>query len=499
MFTAPGAEFHPPRKQEDDVIAEAYAQLSYYFSQSNLRRDKFLLSRTGPDGIGFVAIHDFETFNRMKAIVAESNMSVAEAVLAAAALSDLLEISSDCSSIRRRQPLEDVPLQPGTLVTGQIPNIYWCAVDMNELRAHPSFLPLPPPELLQIEGPETWHWVRQDDPLWNELHWGVLSTRHLQAILGFREPKCLEFFGLPKHHASHQASFQAYQDLQASPEAGAWYPWQACARAETINSTRRSSWSAQRFSRKRDQSKPRKSRPGFRDIGQVRCSWGSVQEAAALKSLLDATPLLGSLEEVGLAMLDPARLGDTANRGRRWQRSEQVPAKPFPPLMGASPDAMLRLPSGELAAVEVKNVCPFFQLDACFAVRDEIKLPTTLPLWQVKGPAERVPFLHLPQMQWEMFVTNTNQLYFVSASACHGVNIFVVQRDNYYVQLLLGFISDFYSQFVLLGNAPHPNFFWARPDYMELLELTKTICDRTPLLRRITRKRTEPLQQAFLD
>jgi len=145
MLAGPSAtSCPPPARQEDDVIAKTRTQLVYYFSDKNLRHDKFLLSRTGRDGTAFVAIHEFENFNRLKGIVADSTMSVGEAVLAAAAFSDSLEASSDCLCIRRRRPLEEIPpqLQSGSLVKGQIPNIYWCAVDMNELRSHPSFLPL---------------------------------------------------------------------------------------------------------------------------------------------------------------------------------------------------------------------------------------------------------------------------------------------------------------------------------------------------------------------
>ncbi|CAE8604309.1 unnamed protein product [Polarella glacialis] len=98
--------FCPPKQTEDDVVAKTREQLNYYFSDQNLRRDKFLLSRTGPDGTGFVSVDELQNFNRLKSIVSGSSLSVAEVVLVAAAMSDLLEVSSD-HRIRRKQPLKE--------------------------------------------------------------------------------------------------------------------------------------------------------------------------------------------------------------------------------------------------------------------------------------------------------------------------------------------------------------------------------------------------------
>ena len=51
---------------------------------------------------------------------------------------------------------------------------------------------------LTLAGPDTFKWVRQDTDLWDELHAGVLTSRHLLSALGFREPTAGAALGLPK-------------------------------------------------------------------------------------------------------------------------------------------------------------------------------------------------------------------------------------------------------------------------------------------------------------
>ncbi len=65
-------------------------------------------------------------------------------------------------------------------------------------------------------------------------------------------------------------------------------------------------------------------------IGAVRCKWGNTQEATALFELMHALPE-GSLEEVGLCIVDPATLES---------RYGFAPGR-LPP-MGASPDGLMR-------------------------------------------------------------------------------------------------------------------------------------------------------------
>ena len=65
------------------------------------------------------------------------------------------------------------------------------AISTEELRSHPQVIGLPPADGVQLAGPKSFHWVRQDDPLWDDLHEGVLTleafierARHARGTRG---------------------------------------------------------------------------------------------------------------------------------------------------------------------------------------------------------------------------------------------------------------------------------------------------------------------------
>lgn len=222
------------------------------------------------------------------------------------------------------------------------------------------------------------------------------------------------------------------------------------------------------------------------------------------------------MEEIGLCMLDarqlPAHIGQPPQlRCSRWchgqsssQASPQVIERGagLPPLMGASPDAMLRLSDGELAAVEVKSVCPFFVHSGSFAVHDGYVAPenrSVWPHWRLRGPSESLRPDHVPQVQWEMFVTDTRRNYFISASALQGSNLFVIERDDKYIELMLEFIASFYCDFVLPRRPPSLDFFADRPKYDELLQHTLLICERAAVHQHIPPKDRGDAKSLFFD
>ena len=75
-------------------------QVEFYFSDSNLPRDKFLRARVDADPEGYVDLQLIVTFKRMKQLNA-----TAEKVAAALAGSELVEVSPDGQRVRRKKPL----------------------------------------------------------------------------------------------------------------------------------------------------------------------------------------------------------------------------------------------------------------------------------------------------------------------------------------------------------------------------------------------------------
>jgi len=506
----------------DAWVLKVQRQIEYYFSDGNLCKDTYLLAKTGVLGTGFVDIEALCSFNRLKQINSDSGLSIPGLVCAAVGMSFDLELSDDRARVRRSRPLPEGAKRPvvGPMLLGFEPNIYALAIDVDDLRLHPHFLALPPPRELEIDGPDTWKWVRQDDPLWDALHQGVLTTRHLKAVLGFHEPRAAQSLRLAQNMVDHGEALSAFRDLLEVPAPSTNSTWSfQPAAAHAGNERRRSAYNARlqnsiagRKNRAHVHARRRKQRL---DIGQIRCAWGSTQEQRALLHLLRASPPGSTMEEIGLCMLDtrqlPVHNNEAPHRSNRWRRgpnhsqaSPQVMERGagLPPLMGASPDAMLRLGDGELAAVEVKSVCPFFMHFGSFAVHEAYVAPedrSVWPHWRLRGPAEGLRPDHVPQVQWEMFVTDTRQNYFISSSALQGSNVFLIERDDQYIELMLQFIADFYRDFVLTRRPPGTDFFWEKAKYEELLQRTLLICERAAIHQRIPPEEGVNASSLFFD
>ena len=86
-----------------DTGARIREQCEYYFSDSNLVVDKFLVQQILADPEGFVPLTTLLRFNRLK------NLVGTDAVLLATNLegSDKLELNAGKTSVRRRAPFED--------------------------------------------------------------------------------------------------------------------------------------------------------------------------------------------------------------------------------------------------------------------------------------------------------------------------------------------------------------------------------------------------------
>lgn len=93
-------------------------QAEFYFSDANLRKDHFLRSQIEKDEGGFVQLALLMTFNRLRALGCKRRGMLA-AILKS---STTLELSEDCSGVRRRTPLQlDVNTVPLTIYAEGLP------------------------------------------------------------------------------------------------------------------------------------------------------------------------------------------------------------------------------------------------------------------------------------------------------------------------------------------------------------------------------------------
>ena len=390
--------------------------------------------------------------------------------------------ADDNSPRRRGRP-------PGTLLAGVNPNIHWRAISSESLRSHPRVIGLPPAEGIQLAGPSTFWWVRQDDPLWDELHKGVLTSRHLLSALGMREPRAAAVCGIPRACSQMGAIGNAWHMLRASSSAAsrlATPPDRVVASADESNEALRAAFVEYRRKHRdsghgelgwpprtdglpnysnEEMASEARAMGAERDIGLVRRCWGSAQEAAALAALIQAQPRAATLEEIGLAMLTTDGLPDSLPQELRdaHERGE------LPPL-GASPDAMLRpRPGAPLEVVEVKNVCPFLPPEErdgdTFSLYPryvhERHGRNELPFWRLRGPHQCLPTQYVPQVMVEMLVTGAPSAMYVSTSATQGMSLLRVQRDDVYIAELLHFLRAFWRSVQRSDTPPTDEFFWS--------------------------------------
>jgi len=102
---------------DSKVESQVLKQVEFYFSNSNLPRDKFLLNLTKEDN-GWVPIATLASFKRMQQL--SSDMALI--IKALKASPELLEVSEDDQKVRRKLALpEDLNLAPNTIYVKGLP------------------------------------------------------------------------------------------------------------------------------------------------------------------------------------------------------------------------------------------------------------------------------------------------------------------------------------------------------------------------------------------
>ena len=127
---------------------------------------------------------------------------------------------------------------------------------------------------------------------------------------------------------------------------------------------------------------------------------------------------------------------------------------PHRPLLGASPDGLLRFPDGHTEVLEVKCHAPFASNASGhggqFCIRD-------------RGPYDDVGPWHIPQLMLEVYCAGSSctAANLLSLSATRGARIFRVERDEPYMQCMVALYARFYQQFCA-GSRPNapPKDFW---------------------------------------
>lgn len=102
---------------------------------------------------------------------------------------------------------------------GSIANVRWKAISMSDLREHPCFIPLPPPNEVIYSSAKDFCLFRQESWQWDALHQGRLTTSKLSSCLGFYEPLAAKILGIPNSLQGHERAVSSWEHLRRkSPE-----------------------------------------------------------------------------------------------------------------------------------------------------------------------------------------------------------------------------------------------------------------------------------------
>ena len=385
--------------------------------------------------------------------------------------------------------------------SGRVPNLFWRAVAMEDLRASPDFDALPDESSVALAGARSFAYVRQGTAAWDALHDGRLTTGILKACLGFNEEYVdKRALGLGRRgHGGHHAILNAVHRLRRTKWCEDEVEESLAVEAERRNAAAKrrcngdeseeedenddggeddvvaietpldatsSSLDVLMASLAVQPQKSKKKKPSKKKKRGKKMSCGKKNRAAgddaqmltnaqysravahggeqairlAWGSAQEASTLTALMTYYEQCTVHEAGLCmlDVSKIPKHWN------VGPLPPV-GASPDGLITMSNGERFVVEVKNSSPFRSTPGSFVIAD-------------REPYDTPPAYHMPQVQLEMMCTDTNAALLAMQSMTYGIRIFRVERDDAFIASMLRRISRLYTTYVLKDKDPPMNW-----------------------------------------
>ena len=359
-------------------------------------------------------------------------------------------------------------------------NIGWRAVSHDDLRLHPLYESLPPyPSEASPDNisPALFHRFRQDSLQWALLHSGRLTTSIAAACAGFYEEANAKVLGVPRSLVSHSRVLSAWNRLLEPP-------LDDLAQLCRMNSHAKEStprpipWRES----KKDSLFPYEYRPsrggsrggsGETSATRARLRWGSAQEATAILTAVNFfSKENATVAEVGLCPLECVE--GLPPEIEAWRAEHTLP------LIGASPDGLIKYPDGSSEVLEVKCSSPFVSSpNKSTGHRLEIRKFSRDP---------GVAVWHMAQLQLEVLCAGPRckGAVLVALSATDGASIYRIVRDDDYITELLYWVRIFYVNFCMNPLAPEPNFVnVANERYAAFLNRTIAMSKSAMLVRKL--------------
>ena len=236
---------------------------------------------------------------------------------------------------------------------GNLPDVYWRSMSIEDLRQHPKFQALPfPSTIRQLQKLEDIRQFRQDSWQWDAVHLGRCTTSQAVAALGFLEPEAGRVLGVPK--SWQRGGLGAYMRLSQQPIRTLEEMNDVLIDNNIDRETKRpptnlwgdsaSGHFAARYSAIVTENEINNRKHVLRQYNfsnlNVRTMWGNAQEATALLTALNFfwrhDPDI-QLKEVGMC-------------GAGLTSIDGVDGL----LLGATPDGLLVYPNGTVEALEVR-------------------------------------------------------------------------------------------------------------------------------------------------
>jgi len=394
--------------------------------------------------------------------------------------------------------------------SGNLPDVLWRHIPLEDIRKHPLFVPLPEPETIhKLETMEDVRNFRQESWQWDVLHQGRMTTSQAVAALGFLEPKAGGILGVPR--GLRRGGEGAYYRLRTPAVTRTLEEMNArlCEDDDDSDSSRdqeekkddRPCWTqpdnypfAAKYMVQITENEHRKRKQiannyvnSQKNQWSIRMVWGNVQEATSLLTALNyfwKNDKNVIMKEVGMC-----------GAGLQFNRTESTGL-----ILGATPDAVLCHSDGRIEAVEVKNHCPFIPNTNRFArnnIIDNKSNQTNSNAFrlsrQTLNKTDSVMCQYIPQLMMEMLCLGENceSAIMVRQTATTGSLVLRVQRNNEWIEEMIYWLERFCNDFVEQEEPPPQNFFLEGGDpvdrkrYREFLELTKRVQDDVELLEHI--------------
>jgi hypothetical protein len=366
---------------------------------------------------------------------------------------------------------------------GNLPDIHWRAVTLENLRQHPLFEPLPLPQSIEnLECLEDVRNFRQESWQWDALHNGRCTTSQAVAALGFLDPAAGGALGVP--WSWRKGSIGAFYRLRAKAlgtieemnkvlcehEESGEVTRDSPERQSSSSSLASSLWEdpadSSPFAAKylaettEDEARDRKTlarryaASGHLAKG-IRMMWGNTQESTALLTALNYF----SQDEPGIRIREVGMCGAGLDVNQTDARSSL--------LVGATPDALLVHPDGRIEALEVKNHCPF----ATTNWKTQLKQKSrgggnkTFHVRDYPFDVEKAGvFSHyIPQLMMEMLCVGPEcrSAVMVRQTATQGALILRMHRDDEWIEEMLYWLHRFQHDYVEKDVPPPVDIFWS--------------------------------------